>query len=143
MWQARLATLRDRQSSIYRDPGSLQAAQIISELNLVQMFRQPGTYAQGLGGKAEKFLVDNGKRYTKLRRRKQWLVQRAVRGLVHSEVEVGARQTAIHNLKTIALCDPKYGSAEQDPIQKVELNVFSPSSVLWDGLEHFTRDPNE
>jgi hypothetical protein len=139
---------RDSRSSLHKDPESLQVAQVMFKLDPVRIWRELKTQLLegSLGGpigSAQEILQGEGQSYTEVARGEEWLVECAIRGLTHENIDSSTRQTATQNLRTIATYGPDYGSVEEDPIQSTRLDIFGPREILWDALERLTRNPDD
>jgi hypothetical protein len=147
-WQEQLSKLRDQQSHSYRDPESLQAAQVLSKMGPIRIYRELENRVcrgkvGGSVGNANETLYNKDEWYIEVAYGEGWLVECAILGLSHVDDDPATRQTAKDNLEVRASYGLEYGSAEVDPTQSLRLDIFGPNGVLWDAMERFTRNPDD
>jgi hypothetical protein len=144
-WQHDLSHFCSSQPVVYRDPESMQVAQVLAKMDPLQTWTDLEELVRlhMHGADTNDQVGEVGECYTPVYRGKVWLVDCALLELANTTLELCAFRTSKAGLESVVTRAPIYGAAELDPVASSRHDLFGPGGVLWSVMELFTRDPDD
>ncbi|CBY01233.1 hypothetical protein IAQ61_003049 [Plenodomus lingam] len=145
MWQERLSDYCNEKTIHYRDPESLQAAQVLRKLDPLAVWSTLESHLRSgkIGGNTFETWESMGRKYINPLRGTNWLVECALMGLSQANIPEEVKLVVRQDLRSMVTCRPRYSRRCNvfanfgDPAPE----LFGPGGTLWPAMERFSGGP--